>query len=51
MLSEDGAATGVDFAERDGSHSGSFEAKAEAADAAEEVKDIHPRADFCRSVR
>jgi hypothetical protein len=31
----------VDLAERDGSHSGSFEAEAEAADSAEEVEDIH----------
>jgi hypothetical protein len=35
VLGEDGSAVGVDFAEGDGSHSGSFEAKAESSDAAE----------------
>jgi len=31
MLGEDFSAEGVDLAERDGSHSGSFESEAEAA--------------------
>jgi len=31
MLGEDGAAVWIDLAERDGSHPGSFEAEAEAA--------------------
>jgi hypothetical protein len=35
VLGKDGAAVGLDFAERDGSHSGSFESEAESADAAE----------------
>jgi hypothetical protein len=33
MLLEDGSTIGIDLAERDGSHSGSFEAKRETADA------------------
>ena len=41
MLFEDGAAERLDFTERDGSHSGSFEPEAESADAAEKVEDIH----------
>lgn len=43
MLAEDGAAVGLDFAERDGSHSGALEPEAESADAAEKVEDIHAR--------
>jgi len=41
VFGEDAAAVGVDFAEGDGAHSGSFEAKAEPSYAAEQVKDIH----------
>jgi hypothetical protein len=41
VLGEDASAIGVDFAEGDGSHSGSFESEAEAADSAEKVEDIH----------
>lgn len=41
MLREDLAAIGVDFAERDGSHPGSFESEGESADAGKEVEDIH----------
>jgi hypothetical protein len=41
VLSEHGLAIGIDLAEGDGSHSGSFEAEAEAADSAEKVEDIH----------
>jgi len=33
VLGEDGAAVGVDFAERDGSHSSSLKAETESADA------------------
>jgi len=40
--SQDGAAVGVDLAEGDGSHSGALKAEREAADPAEEVKDVHP---------
>ena len=40
-LSQDGAAVRLDFAEGDCSHSGAFESEAKAADAAEQVKDIH----------
>jgi hypothetical protein len=41
VLSEDLLAEWVDLAERDGSHPGSFEAKREAANSREEIKDIH----------
>jgi hypothetical protein len=41
VLSQNGSGVGVDFAERDGSHSGSLEAETESADAAEQVEDIH----------
>jgi hypothetical protein len=41
VLRQGRPAEGVDLAERDGSHSGSFKAEAEAADSAEEVEDIH----------
>lgn len=41
MLGEDGAAVGIDLAERDGSHPGPFEAEAEAADAGKKIEDIH----------
>src|SRR6185312_12371798 len=41
MSSENCSAVGVDFAEGDGTHSGSFESETEAADAAEEVEDTH----------
>jgi hypothetical protein len=34
-------AVGIDFAEPDCSHPGSFESKAESADAGKEVKDSH----------
>jgi hypothetical protein len=40
MPGEDSPAEWIDFAEGDGSHSGSLEAKAEAADSAEEVEHI-----------
>ena len=40
MLCEDRARERLDFTERDGSHSGSFEAKRETANSAKEVKDI-----------
>jgi hypothetical protein len=39
--SQDALAIGIDLAEGDGSHAGSLEAEAEAADAAEKVEDIH----------
>jgi hypothetical protein len=41
MLSEDCSAERFNFAEGDGSHSGSFEAETKASDAAEKVEDIH----------
>lgn len=41
MFGEDALTEWLDFAERDGSHSGSFEPEAEAADSAEKVEDIH----------
>jgi hypothetical protein len=41
VLGEDAAGKRVDFAERNGSHPGSFEPEAEAADPAEKVEDIH----------
>jgi hypothetical protein len=41
VLGEHGTAEGIDLAEGDGSHAGSFESEAESADAAEEVKDTH----------
>jgi hypothetical protein len=41
VLGEDTSAIGIDLAEGFRSHSGSFEAKAEPSNAAEEVKDIH----------
>ncbi len=41
VLSEDCPAVGIDFAEGDGSHSGSLEPEGEAADAAEEIEDTH----------
>jgi hypothetical protein len=40
VLSQDGSAIGIDFAEGDRSHPGSFKAEGEAADAGEEVEDI-----------
>jgi hypothetical protein len=43
MLGEDSAAEGIDFAEGDGSHSGSFKPEAESADAGKEVKHPHLR--------
>jgi hypothetical protein len=43
VLSEDFSAKRINFAEGDGSHSGSFKSEAEAADSAEKVEDIH----FC----
>jgi hypothetical protein len=39
-MGEDAAAEWIDFAERDGSHPGSFESEREAADSAEKVEDI-----------
>jgi hypothetical protein len=42
VLSQDGSAIGIDLAEGDGSHSGSFEPEAEAANTGKEVEDIHP---------
>jgi hypothetical protein len=41
VLCEDGSAERLDFAERDGSHSGSLKPEAEAADTAKEVEDAH----------
>jgi hypothetical protein len=41
VLSQDGLAIGINFAEGDGSHSGSFEAERKSADAGKEVEDIH----------
>jgi hypothetical protein len=41
MLPKNFSAIWVDLAEGDGSHSGSFEAEGEAADAREQVEDIH----------
>jgi hypothetical protein len=41
VLCEDASGERLDFTERDGSHSGSFEAKGKTADAGEEVEDIH----------
>ena len=41
MPGEDAAAVGIDFAEGDGTHSGSFEAKAKPSNAAEKIEDIH----------
>jgi len=41
VLGEDGAAIRIDLAECDGSQPGSFKPEREAADAAEEVEDIH----------
>lgn len=43
VLSEDGPAVGVDLAEGDGTHSGSFKPEAETADPAEEVEDTDTR--------
>jgi hypothetical protein len=40
--SQDGSTVGIDLAEGEGSHAGAFEAEAKSADAAEEVKDVHP---------
>lgn len=48
---KDGAAVGVDFTERDGSHSGSFESKAESPNAAKEIEHIHGLALSSRAVR
>jgi len=42
MLPKHFPAIGIDFAEGDCSHSGSFKSKAESADPGEEVEDIHP---------
>jgi len=41
MLPEDGSAVFVSFAERNSSHPCSLESEGEAADAGEEVEDIH----------
>ena len=41
VLSENRPAPGIDLAECDGSHPGSFEPEGEAADSAEKVEDIH----------
>jgi hypothetical protein len=41
VLREDGAGERLDLAERDGSHPGSLEPEAEAANSAEEIEDIH----------
>jgi hypothetical protein len=41
VLAKHGSAVGVDFAEGDGSHPGSFESKGESADAGKEVEDKH----------
>lgn len=50
MLSEDGAAEGIDFTEGDGSEARLFEAKTEPSDAGEKVEDIHDRLSVpCRS--
>jgi hypothetical protein len=43
VLAEHGSAVGVDLAEGDGSHPGSFESEREAADTGEEVEDIQRR--------
>jgi hypothetical protein len=41
VLGKDLPAERIDFAERDGSHPGPFEAEAETSDAGKEVEDIH----------
>jgi hypothetical protein len=41
VLGEDAPTERIDFAERDGSHSGPFEAETKSADAGKEVEDIH----------
>ena len=41
MLCEDAAAEGLNLAEGNGSHPGSFETEGEAADSTEQIKDIH----------
>jgi hypothetical protein len=43
VLSQHSLAVGIDLAEGDGSHPGSFEPEAEAANSAEEIKHIHVR--------
>jgi hypothetical protein len=43
VLGEHSSAERIDLAERDGSHPGPFEPEGEAADAREQVKDIHVR--------
>ena len=49
MPGEDAAAPGVALAEGDGAHPGPVQAEAEAADAAEQVKDAHGmRSEACR---
>jgi hypothetical protein len=46
MLPKHCSAVGVDFAEGDGTHSGSLEPEGETADSAEEIEDIHPSLDM-----
>ena len=41
MLGEDAPAIGVDFAEGDGSHSGSFKAKAKPSNAGKKIENVH----------
>jgi hypothetical protein len=41
MLRKDCSAIGINLAEGDGSHSRSFKAETESADATEEIEDIH----------
>jgi hypothetical protein len=41
VFGEDCSAVGIDLAEPDGPHPGSFEPETESADAAEEVEDTH----------
>jgi hypothetical protein len=41
LLAENSPAVGLNFAERDRTHSGSLEPEAESADSAEDVKDVH----------
>jgi len=49
MFGEYCSAVGLDFAEGNGSHSGSLESEREAADAAEEVEDTHAHRSTCCS--
>jgi hypothetical protein len=41
MLGEDAPSERLDFAERDGSHSGPFKAETETANPTEKIEDIH----------